>query len=111
MVLITDGENSKATEFPGYWGCEGPYPGCSGAPDPTELNARMLNWCEAIRNDYGIQLITIAVNFGANATSAANLLRQCAGSAENAYRIDANQLDRLLQDIAETSILKLMLRE
>ena len=102
MVLITDGENVQNNWFPGYWGCAGTAPGCTGAPSSTEIDTRMMGWCNAIKNDYKITLITIAVNV-TNA-SAVTLLRNCAGKKPDgssyAYTVDANDLDRAMQEIA-----------
>lgn len=103
VVLITDGENTQNSYMPGYWGCtSGSGPGCSGTPSQTELNNRMISWCNAIKNDYKITLITIAVNV-TNST-AVTLLKNCAGTKPDgtpyAYTVDANDLDRALQEIA-----------
>ena len=102
IVLITDGENTQNWYLPGYWGCEGSNPGCSSAPGSTELNNRMMGWCNAIKNDYKITLITIAVNV--SNTSAVSLLRDCAGKKPDgtpyAYTVDANDLDKAMQEIA-----------
>ncbi len=99
MMLITDGQNQQAVDFPGYWGCsEAGAPGCTGSPNRTELDTRMLNWCRAIREDYDITLYTVAVNV--NDATAVSLLRDCAGSQENAFSVDASGLTPLLEALA-----------
>lgn len=121
MLLITDGENTRAVDFPGYWGCgsddaadkDPQNPGCSGGvksgnPTKADLDRHMLKWCETIRVDYSVRLITIAVNISNPA--AVDLLKTCAGSAKDAYSVDAADLEKLLSDIAEGTILSLRLK-
>lgn len=99
MILITDGENSQAIDYAGFWGCSGYMnPGCTGAPDKNTLDGRMMSWCQAIRNTYGVDLYTIAVNFSNPA--AITLLQNCAGSPQNAFSVDAAQLQNVLNIIA-----------
>jgi hypothetical protein len=107
MIFITDGENQEAIDYPGYWGCRGYMnPGCSGAPSQAQLDARMLQWCNAVRTSYGIDLYTIAVNFSNPAAVAK--LAQCAGDSQHAYNIDAAQLQNVLNIIA-SRVVKLRL--
>lgn len=109
MILITDGENTQAEDFPGFWGCSDTWaPGCSGAPDQAELDARMLNWCEEIREDRDVELYTVAVNIDNPAAVAK--LAQCAGDPSRAFSVDAAQLGDTLGDIAR-SIFQLRLKE
>lgn len=104
MILITDGENSQAIDYPGYWGCVGyQNPGCTtggATPNKAQLDARMLSWCNAIRTTYGITLYTVAVNFSNPAAIA--MLEQCAGSPQNAFSVDAAKLQNVLNIIAAT---------
>ncbi len=103
MVLITDGENSQAVDYPGYWGCSSASnPGCAGSPDKARLDQMMLSWCSAMKVDYGVELYTIAVNF--SNPGAVALLRQCAPDASHFYNIDAADLKKVLNVIAGSII-------
>ena len=109
MVLITDGENTEAEDFPGFWGCSDTQaPGCSGAPDAAELDKRMLAWCSAIRNNYNVELYTVAVNISNPA--AVSKLATCAGSPTRAFAVDAADLNKTLETVAG-SIFQLRLKE
>lgn len=109
MILITDGENQEAIDYPGYWGCIGYMnPGCTGAPNQATLDSRMLQWCTALRTTYGVDLYTIAVNFSNPAAVAK--LAQCAGDSQHAYNIDAAQLQNVLNVIA-SRVIKLRLTQ
>lgn len=103
MILMTDGANEQAVNFPGYWGCsDTSAPGCSGSPDRAALDARMLSWCSAIRNDHGVELYTVAVNV--NDAAAVNLLRQCAGNdSTRAFSVDASELNATFATIARST--------
>jgi hypothetical protein len=107
MVLMTDGANEQAVNFPGYWGCsETGAPSCNGSPTRATLDQRMLSWCEAIRVDYNVELYTVAINV--SDANAVDLLRQCAGSASRAFSVDAADLNATFQQIArETFALRL----
>ncbi len=109
MVLITDGANQEAVDFPGYWGCsDTSAPGCSGAPNRATLDSRMLDWCRAIREDYDIQLYTVAVNV--SDSTAVNLLRQCTGDPSRAFSVDAAELGETFAAIAQATF-RLRLKE
>jgi Flp pilus assembly protein TadG len=107
MVLMTDGANEQAVNFPGYWGCnESGSPGCSGSPDRATLDSRMQSWCTAIRDTYKIELYTVAINV--SDSDAVSRLRTCAGSADRAFAVDASQLNATFEQIArETFSLRL----
>ena len=107
MVLMTDGANEQAVNFPGYWGCnESGAPGCTGSPDRATLDNRMQSWCTAIRDTYKVELYTVAINV--SDTDAVNRLRTCAGSADRAFAVDASQLNATFEQIArETFSLRL----
>ena len=100
MILLTDGENEQAIDFPGYWGCKGKYgtdpsqPDCKGSPDATELDTRMQSWCTAIRDTYKISLYAISINVAGNA--AKNKLVQCTGDASKVFTVDASDLTNVL---------------
>lgn len=103
MILITDGENQQAVDYPGYWGCKGhANPGCSGSPDKAALDDMMRNWCRAIRTDYNVEIFAIAVNFS-NA-QAVQLVRECAPDPGHFFNIDAAELKRVLNIIAGSVI-------
>ncbi len=107
MVLMTDGANEQAINFPGYWGCsESGAPGCSGSPDRTTLDSRMQSWCTAIRETYKIELYTVAINV--SDSDAVSRLRTCAGDPTRAFAVDASQLNATFEQIArETFSLRL----
>jgi Flp pilus assembly protein TadG len=109
MVLITDGENTQAEDFPGFWGCsDTAAPGCSGSPMPDVLDTRMLDWCQAIRTTYGVEIYTVAVNIS-DPTAIAKLA-QCAGDPDRAFTVDAAALGGTLDSVAR-SIFQLRLTE
>jgi Flp pilus assembly protein TadG len=103
MILMTDGANEQAVNFPGYWGCSDTNaPGCAGSPDRATLDARMLAWCNEIRNTYKVELYTVAVNV--SDSSAVNLLKQCVGNDNTrAFSVDASQLSATFATIARST--------
>lgn len=103
MILMTDGANEQAVNFPGYWGCsDTAAAGCSGSPDRATLDARMLNWCNEIRNTYRVELYTVAVNV--SDTTAVNLLKQCVGNDNTrAFAVDASELSATFATIARST--------
>jgi Flp pilus assembly protein TadG len=109
LILITDGQNEEAEDFPGFWGCtDTQAPGCSGSPDQAELDNRMLTWCSAIRNNHDVQLYTVAVNISDPAAVAK--LATCAGDPARAFAVDAADLNKTLETVAG-SIFQLRLKE
>jgi Flp pilus assembly protein TadG len=115
MVLITDGENTQAYDSPGYWGCaQAGAPGCTGAPNQATLDARMIAWCDSIREDHDVALFTIAVNVAGSQTdpnTPQGKLFRCAGSdPRRALAIDAADLQSALDEIA-LSMTALRLKE
>ena len=101
MVMITDGENEQALQFPGYWGCnqvDVNHPGCAGSPNTDALDNSMQSWCTAIRTKYNVALFAIAVNFKNPAAVAK--LQTCAGSPANVFSVDAADLTKVLDGIA-----------
>ena len=103
MILMTDGANEQAINFPGYWGCsDTSAPGCSGSPDRAALDTRMLNWCAEIRNTYKVELYTVAVNV--TDSNAVNLLKQCVGNdSTRAFAVDASELSATFAAIARST--------
>lgn len=103
MILLTDGENEQAIDFPGYWGCKGKFgtdpsqPDCKGSPDRVELDTRMQGWCKAIRSTYGITLYAISVNVAG--ASARDKLVECTGDATKVFNVDASDLSATLNSI------------
>lgn len=109
LVLITDGENEEAGDFPGFWSCSDTQaPGCSGAPDQAVLDSRMLAWCNAIRSNHDVELYTVAVNISDPAAVAR--LATCAGDPSKAFAVDAADLNKTLETVAG-SIFQLRLKE
>lgn len=99
MVMITDGANEQAVNYPGYWGCSDPSkPECTGSPDQAALDSRMQSWCDAIRGTYGITLYAVAVNF--TDTTAVDKLKTCVGNPANVFSVDAASLNTVLDGIA-----------
>ena len=103
MILISDGENSQAIDYPGYWGCKGYVnPGCTGSPDQAALDQRTTQWCNYLKNEKKVDLFVIAVNF--TNPQAVQLLNNCAGPNKNGvarfYRIDAAELKNVMKIIA-----------
>ena len=103
MILMTDGANEQAVNFPGYWGCSDTNaPGCAGSPDRATLDARMLSWCTEIRNTYKVELYTVAVNV--TDATAVNLLKQCVGNDNTrAFAVDASELSATFATIARST--------
>lgn len=110
-ILLTDGLNSTAPYYEGYYGCVQGNRGtgyddpatpwmdtadCALAPgierlDEQAMDRLMANSCDAMKNDYGVTLYTIAVDI--NDPSAIPRLRDCASSDEHAFSITSGDLD------------------
>ena len=111
LVLLTDGENI-APAIEGYYGCARNQPrGAAGrcwqAPDVGNLSGRSLNnltrdACTQIRDEYGIEVFTIAVDI-TNAT-AIDILADCAGTPDRAFNIRAAELEAVFQSIASRQL-------
>lgn len=103
MILMTDGANEQAVNYPGYWGCsQSGSPGCTSSPNRATLDARMLSWCTEIRNTYKVELYTVAVNV--TDTTAVNLLKQCVGNDNaRAFAVDASELSATFATIARST--------
>ena len=80
----------------------------SGSPDTAELNTRMLNWCQSIRDTYKVEIYTVAVNVS-NA-SAVSLLQQCSGDTSHSFSVDASELNNAFDAISK-SIFALRVKE
>ena len=110
LVLLTDGENFYPRLQEGYYGCRedsnsargsaGPcfVPDSIGAPTRDALDGLMLDACDAIRDDYQVELFTIAVDITSNRTI--DLLADCAASPDRAFNISASEIDAVFQTIA-----------
>lgn len=108
MVLLTDGENEVPDDFEGYYGCtetawRGRAGKCWRAKEPSNLNrqtldALTLDSCKAIRDTYGVELYTIAVDVSDK--DATKLLGDCAGDAERAFNITSAELRETFRSIA-----------
>jgi hypothetical protein len=103
MILITDGSNEQAIDYPGYWGCSNTgNPGCTTSPNKAALDTMMMNWCQEIRTRHNVELFTIAVKI--RDPGALNLLRSCAGVPDRFYSVDAAELKNVLNIIAGSII-------
>ncbi|MEM6625586.1 MAG: TadE/TadG family type IV pilus assembly protein [Pseudomonadota bacterium] len=119
MILLTDGKNDAPFDFDGYYGClekSGSYDGagrwragnCPTANgisnvEDVAMNNLMLDACQAIVEDYKVELYTIAVDMPAGSNEV-TLLETCAGNSDRAFNIKAAELDETFQAIAEQSL-------
>lgn len=110
MVLLTDGQNAFPNLVEGYYGCSvssnnsrgesGPcwLPDSIGDPSNDSLDGLMLDSCDAIREDYDIELFTIAVDITDSRTI--NLLADCANNPDRTFNISASEIDAVFESIA-----------
>ena len=108
MILLTDGKNEAPYHFEGYYGCnESGDRGAAGkcwkakgvkSLDGDSLDGLTLDSCKAIREDYGIELYTIAVDISDG--SAIKLLGDCADDPDRPFNITSAQLDKTFSAIA-----------
>jgi hypothetical protein len=108
MILLTDGKNEAPYHFEGYYGCnESGDRGAAGkcwkasgvkSLDGDSLDGLTLDSCKAIREDYGIELYTIAVDI--SDSSAIKLLGDCADNPDRTFNITSAQLDKTFSAIA-----------
>tara|TARA_R110000772_G_scaffold96022_5_gene194418 strand:+ start:1687 stop:3552 length:1866 start_codon:yes stop_codon:yes gene_type:complete len=108
MILLTDGKNEAPYHFEGYYGCnESGDRGAAGkcwkakgvkSLDGDSLDGLTLDSCKAIREDYGIELYTIAVDISDG--SAIKLLGDCADDPDRTFNITSAQLDKTFSAIA-----------
>ena len=112
MILLTDGTNMPSFHFESYYGCNetgtrGIAGDCWKAPDIANLSKAaldnlMLDSCRAIREDYGVELYTIAVDIADR--NAVRLLRDCAGSDDYAFDVSSADLEETFEAIAKRTI-------
>ena len=117
MVLLTDGQNAFPNLVEGYYGCSvdsnnsrgesGPcwLPDSIGDPSNDSLDSLMLDSCDAIREDYNVELFTIAVDITDPRTI--NLLADCADDADRAFNISASEIDAVFESIAAQELVLL----
>ena len=108
LVLLTDGQNEMPYHYEGYYGCtetawRGKAGKCWKAKGPSKLNnktldALTLDACKAIRETYGVEVYTIAVDVSDK--DATKLLADCAGDPARAFDISSAQLQDTLRGIA-----------
>jgi len=108
MILLTDGKNEAPYHFEGYYGCnETSDRGAAGkcwkakgvkSLDGDSLDGLTLDSCKAIREDYEIELYTIAVDISDSA--ATKLLGDCAADPDRTFNITSSQLDKTFSAIA-----------
>lgn len=114
LVLLTDGENTTSSGAETYYGCtdtgaRGGAGPCWASPDVApldnaSLDALMLDACTTARENYQIELYTIAVDV-TNA-GAISLLDRCAGGPNSPRfeNIHGEDIDAVLQSIAKQSV-------
>jgi len=109
MILLTDGQNTAPWHYEGYYGCNeadgrrGQAGNCWKAQGVSKLNrnsldALTLDSCEAIRDDYEIELYTIAVDV--SDADAIDLLGDCANDPDRFFNITSGELDSTFDSIA-----------
>ena len=108
LVLLTDGQNIPPSSIEGYYGCtEGDTRGQAGecwqAPGVQNLSEDALNGltedaCDSLRNRYGVEIFTIAVDITDN--DSIDVLADCAGVPERAFNIRASEIDAVFESIA-----------
>ena len=112
MIVLTDGVNTAPYHYEGYYGCnEGnernDAGGCWRQNDVKALNRNALDnltldACSAIRNDYGVEIFTIAVDV--TDPAAQTLLQNCAGAPGNAFNVTSGQLNSVFAELAQRTI-------
>ncbi|MEM9740422.1 MAG: hypothetical protein AAF829_11185, partial [Pseudomonadota bacterium] len=124
MVLLTDGANAMPWHYEGYYGClesgstEDRRNVCDcrqdsqiamtsgGEPDISlarqSLDALTLDACEAIREDYDVELYVIAVDV--TDTSALSTLQSCAADPTRFYDVSSADLDDIFEELAASSL-------
>lgn len=112
MILLTDGENAAPYHYEGYYGCYDDTSRGSAGPcwkhndtpnlDTKGLDNLMLDSCEAIRDDYGVELYTVAVDV--TSPTALKALKDCAGSADRAFDVTASELANTFESLALRSL-------
>ncbi|MEM6834869.1 MAG: TadE/TadG family type IV pilus assembly protein [Pseudomonadota bacterium] len=112
VILLTDGDNVEASDYEGYWGCDrNSRPGGVGKCwRPSSIKKlsddihddMMLDACTQIKDTYGIELYTIAVDI--NNADQISLLQSCATSADYAFNIKAAELAKTFDELAQTNL-------
>lgn len=112
VILLTDGENVEASDYEGYWGCSRKNrpggvgncwePGSAKDMPDDVLDDLMLHNCTVMKDTYGIELYTIAVDI--NSPDSIGLLRDCASSPEHAFNITGAQLSNTFEELAQTNL-------
>ena len=114
LVLLTDGENFYPRLIEGYYGCREDRDNRRGSagscfvPDNIGVTSRdaldelMLDSCEAIREDYDIEIFTIAVDISSSRTI--NLLAECADDPNKAFNISAAEIGAAFESIAAREV-------
>jgi hypothetical protein len=108
MILLTDGKNEAPYHYEGYYGCNetggrwaaGKCWKAKGVKSlaRNSLDGLTLDSCEAIREDYGIELYTIAVDI--TDSDAITLLGDCANDPSRTFNITSSELDDTFSTIA-----------
>ncbi len=121
-ILLTDGINVPPGNFEGYYGCtnrtQQSYDvgnpedhddsvGCWRHPDilrldKSALDNLMLDACAQMKNAYGIQLYTIAVDI--NDSTAISNLTQCASTPSDFYNISSAEIGIAFNSLLTTLV-------
>lgn len=108
MIVLTDGSNSAPYHYEGYYdtnrGNAWPCWQTGDTPDlyTDGLNNLTLDSCKAIRDDYGVEIFTVAVDV--NSASAKKVLRDCAGDDSKAYDVTGADLASTFELLAMRSL-------
>lgn len=121
-ILLTDGLNTGARDFEGYWGCtrtdrdtgyddpatpQDDSLGCWRHPgvqrlDTGSVDSMMQDACVAMKDTYGVTLYTIMVDI--NDSSAITKLTTCASTTDHAFNIDSSDLQDTFNSILGTTM-------
>lgn len=112
MIVLTDGANLAPYHFEGYYGCKdddrrNPAGNCWESDDAKDLDTKglnnlMLDACKSIRDDYGVELYTVAMDISDK--TAIKALRDCAGDKSRAYNVESKELRKTFDQLAMRSL-------
>lgn len=112
MIVLTDGENVAPYHYEGYYGCfddtdrwnAGPCWHSKGTPDLDNkgLKNLALDACKAVREDYGVDVYTVAVDVKKGAVL--KVMEDCAGDKSRAYDVTGDELKTTFEMLAMRSL-------
>jgi len=112
MIVLTDGENVAPYHYEGYYGCfddtdrwgAGDCWQSKGTPNLTTkgLDNLTIDACDAIRDDYGVEIYTVAVDVKKKA--ALKTMEKCAGDKSRAYDVTGDELKSTFEMLAMRSL-------